>query len=86
MSDDEKTYTEDEMQKRIAEIRLQEQIANFGKQWFIEALSHTANLVNQGSFPKESHEVGVRVFQQFMINTGQAKVQQEQKKADQKQE
>ena len=65
-----KTYTEEEMQKMIAAAQQQQAITAFGKQWFMESLLHTENLVRQGAFPQEAHQVGQMCFQQFMANTG----------------
>ena len=62
--------TEDEMKQRIAEevdrARKQQQVADFGKQWFIEALTHTKGMTERGEFPAEAHQVGQMCFQQFM--------------------
>ena len=58
--------TKEEMERKIAEVRKQQQVADFGKQWFIEALSHTAGMVNRGEFPVEAHQVGQMCYQQFM--------------------
>jgi hypothetical protein len=62
--------SEEEIEKRIAEevakARQAQMRADFGKQWFIEALSHTAGMVNRGEFPHEAHQVGQLCYQQFM--------------------
>jgi hypothetical protein len=62
--------TQEEVEKRIAEevakARQMQMRADFGKTWFIEALSHTAGMVNRGEFPVEAHQVGQLCFQQFM--------------------
>ena len=58
--------TQEEMEKRLAEARLQQQYADFGKVWFTEALSHTGQMVQRGEFPQEAHQVGMICYQQFM--------------------
>jgi hypothetical protein len=62
--------SEEEMEKRIVEevakARQAQMQADFGKQWFIEALSHTAGMVNRGEFPHEAHQMGQLCYQQFM--------------------
>ena len=58
--------TQEEMEKKIQEARVQQQYADFGKVWFIEALSHTAGMVQRGEFPGEAHRVGLICYDQFM--------------------
>jgi hypothetical protein len=58
--------TQEEMEKKLAEARIQQQYADFGKVWFTEALAHTGQMVQRGEFPQEAHQVGVICYQQFM--------------------
>jgi hypothetical protein len=62
--------SKEEVEKRIAEevakARQMQMQADFGKAWFIEALTHTAGMVNRGEFPAEAHQMGQMCFQQFM--------------------
>lgn len=69
MAEIKETYTKEEMQKILAAQRQQDIMMAYGKQWFMESLSHTENLVRQGAFPQEAHQVGQICFQQFMGNT-----------------
>jgi hypothetical protein len=66
--------SEEEVQKRIAEevakARQQQFIFDNGKVWLIEALAHTAGMVNRGEFPAEAHRVGELIAQQFLGNAG----------------
>ena len=60
----------EEVEKKIAEevakARQMQMQADFGKQWFIEALSHTKGMAERGEFPVEAHQMGQMCFQQFM--------------------
>ena len=58
--------TQEEMEKRLQEARVQQQYADFGKVWFTEALAHTAEMVQRGQFSGEAHQVGLICYQQFM--------------------
>ena len=58
--------TQEEMEKRIAEARQKQMMADFGKAWFIEALTHTGGMVQRGEFPAEAHQVGQMCYQQLM--------------------
>ena len=71
------------MERKIAEVRKQQQVADFGKQWFLEALSHTAGMVNRGEFPVEAHQVGQMCFQQFMGADGEKPRAEEEKSHEQ---
>jgi hypothetical protein len=67
---EQKTYTEEEMQKIVTATQVKNFWLAYGKQWFLESLSHTESLVRQGAFPQEAHQVGRMCFEQFMANTG----------------
>ncbi|MCJ7724210.1 MAG: hypothetical protein MUP03_08765 [Anaerolineales bacterium] len=58
------------MEKKIAEevskARQMQMVADYGKAWFIEALTHTGGMVQRGEFPAEAHQVGQMCYQQFM--------------------
>jgi hypothetical protein len=83
MAEEKETYTKEEMQKIIAQTRQQDLMMAYGKQWFMESLAHTENLVRQGAFPQEAHQVGQICFQQFMGNTGaQPEKKDEEKKPE----
>ena len=62
--------SKEEVEKRIAEevakARQAQMMADYGKMWFIEALSHTAGMVQRGEFPGEAHQMGRLCYQQFM--------------------
>lgn len=80
----EKTYTEEEVMKAIQAARIAQMQADYGNQWFIEALSHTADLVRRGAFPEESHQMGQEFYKQFQ-KPAQPK-QQEKKPEDEDKE
>jgi hypothetical protein len=60
----------EEVEKKIAEevlkARQAQAQADYGRIWFIEALSHTRGMVERGEFPPEAHQVGQLCYQQFM--------------------
>ena len=62
--------SQEEMEKKIAEevanARQAQMQADYGRIWFIEALSHTAGMVQRGEFPAEAHQMGQLCYQQFM--------------------
>jgi hypothetical protein len=69
-----KTYTEEELAQKIKDAQEGQARFDYGRQWFLECLAHTANLVNQGAFPQEAHKMGQVFFQQFMMNMGAPQV------------
>ena len=81
---EQKTFTEEEVQKIIAAQRQNDLTMAYGKQWFLECLAHTANLVNQGAFPQEAHQVGQMCYRSFLGNTGAPAQPAEKKEEEQK--
>lgn len=66
MEDEKETFSKEDVQKMLQAARIQQMEFDYGQQWFIEALAHTADLVNRGAFPPNAHEMGKRIYQQFM--------------------
>ena len=67
MTDEKETFTVEEVRKLLD----QEKMKNFGKMWFMAALSHTMQLTNAKVLPAEAHNFGIVFFEQFLANTGQ---------------